>query len=425
MLSSNVFLLVVQATLYFTVMMSLLRARKAIGIGVFMCALGVMHFLETYLASVFYIQLPFGIISPGSTVMFSGKLLMILLLYIREDAAVVRQPIYGLLIGNFLIVGLVMILRNHDTVSVVPGHVPDIGFVDEMGWLMVWGTILLFLDSVGIIVLYERIGQLFGRHLGWRFLFCGAVMLTFDQAGFYLALRVISGAPFEVFVGGWGAKMFATVIYTGFFIAYLKFFDDEKGWRTNRSFRDVFQVLTFRERYQDLLETTSLDHLTGAFHRRRYDAFGPDILKGCLEAGEPLSMLIFDIDHFKGINDRLGHQTGDEVLKAVGKLLKENVRQDDSLYRVGGEEFVMLACSLTPAAAMRLAERIRRQIEIFSEETLPERVTVSIGVATAPDDARQLDELFSIADQRLYQAKRQGRNQVSGPLPASEPNSSN
>ncbi|MBD8892982.1 GGDEF domain-containing protein [Roseibium litorale] len=417
MLSSNVFLLVVQATLYFTVMMTLLRARKSLGIGVFMCALGVMHFLETYLASVFYIQLPFGIISPGSTVMFSGKLLMILLLYIREDAAVVRQPIYGLLIGNFLIVGLVMILRNHNTVSVVPGHVPDIGFVDEMGWLMVWGTILLFLDSVGIIVLYERMGNLFGRHLGWRFLFCGAVMLSFDQAGFYLALRYISQAPIEVFLGGWMAKMFATVVYTGFFITYLKFFDDEKRWLTHRPFRDVFQVLTFRERYQDLLETTSLDHLTGAFLRRRYDAHAPEILKECLEAGKPLSMLIFDIDHFKGVNDRLGHQVGDQVLKAVGKLLKENVRQQDSLYRVGGEEFVMLACHLSADKAVGLAERIRKQIEQVSDVTLPEKVTVSIGVACAPDDGARLDDLFRVADQRLYEAKHRGRNRVSGPSP--------
>lgn len=415
MLSSNVFLLVVQASLYFTVMMTLLRARKVVGIGVFMCALGVMHFLETYLASVFYIELPFGIISPGSTVMFSGKLLMILLLYIREDAAVVRQPIYGLLIGNFLIVGLVMILRNHHTVSVVPGHVPDIAFVDEMGWLMVWGTILLFLDALGIIVLYERIGDLFGRHLGWRFLFCGAVMLTFDQAGFYFALRYFSEAPFEVFIGGWVAKMFATVIYTGFFITYLKFFDDEDRWLTQRPFRDVFQVLTFRERYQDLLAVTNLDHLTGAFHRRRYDAHAPEILEACLDAGEPLSMLVFDIDHFKGVNDRLGHQAGDEVLKAVGKLLKENVRKQDSLYRVGGEEFVMLACNLSPAEAMSLAERMRKQVEQSTDLTLPERVTVSVGVSCAPSDGQQLDHLFRIADQRLYQAKRSGRNRVEGP----------
>ena len=81
------------------------RLRGRIGVGVFMCALGVMHFLETYLASVFYVALPFGIVSPGSAILFSGKLMMLLLLYMKEDAATVRQPIYGLLIGNALCSG--------------------------------------------------------------------------------------------------------------------------------------------------------------------------------------------------------------------------------------------------------------------------------------------------------------------------------
>jgi len=415
MVVTNTFLLIAQAAVYFTVMMSLLQARHSIGIGVFMCALGVMHFLETYLASVFYIELPFGIISPGSTILFSGKLLMILLLYIREDALVVRQPIYGLLIGNFLIVALVMILRSHDTVSVIPDRVPDIRFVDEMGWLMVWGTILLFIDAIAIIVLYERIGDAFGRHLGWRFLVCGAVVLTFDQAGFYLALRYVSGAPLSVFFGGWAAKMVATLLYTGFFVAYLRFFDEKAKWLTHRSFRDVFHVLTYRERYYDLLETSGRDHLTGVHHRRSYDLNGPKILQESLAAGRSITMLVIDIDHFKLVNDRLGHQAGDEVLKAIAGLLNENLRAEDHLYRFGGEEFVLLCDRLAPEAAMGMAERICKLIEKFSIIYLPEKVTVSVGVASAPEDGDNLEALFQTADQRLYRAKHMGRNRVCGP----------
>ena len=82
-------------------------------IGMILLVLGVMHFLETYLASVFYVALPFGMVSPGSAVLFSGKLVMLLLLYMKEDAATVRQPIYGLLLGNALMVGLVLLLRLH------------------------------------------------------------------------------------------------------------------------------------------------------------------------------------------------------------------------------------------------------------------------------------------------------------------------
>jgi hypothetical protein len=84
----NLLLLGADALLYFVVLASLLRARTRIGLGAFFCALGVMHFLETYLASILYVSLPFGIVtSPGSTVLFTGKLMMLLLLYIREDAA--------------------------------------------------------------------------------------------------------------------------------------------------------------------------------------------------------------------------------------------------------------------------------------------------------------------------------------------------
>ena len=153
----NLILLVVEAIFYFAFMVWLLHLRHRIGIGVFIAALGVMHFLETYLAAVFYVELPFGVISPGSSVLFSGKLVMILLLYVKEDAAIVRAPIYGLLAGNFLTVGLSLIQRSHETIGVVPGRVADLAFIDEMGWLMLWGTRLLSLDALAIILLYDRL----------------------------------------------------------------------------------------------------------------------------------------------------------------------------------------------------------------------------------------------------------------------------
>lgn len=414
MVLTNTALLIVQAVFYFTVMISLLQMRKQVGIGVFMCALGVMHFLETYLASVFYIALPFGIVSPGSTVLFSGKLLMILLLYIREDALIVRQPIYGLLIGNFLIVGLVMILRNHETIIVSEGRVPDITFVDEIGWLMVWGTILLFIDSIAIIVLYERLGKWIKNRLALKFLICGALVLSFDQAGFYLALHYVSGAPIAVFFGGWAAKMGAVLVYVALFWLYLKFFSDEQNWLTERPFEDVFNVLTYREKYQKLLEVSRIDHLTGVFHRKAYEESAPGVLSASLSNGRELSMLVIDIDHFKRVNDEHGHQVGDKVLRAVSRLLQDNLRSDDHLYRFGGEEFVLLCDRLPASAALSMAERLRLSIErdVAAAEGVP--VTVSIGMSTAPADGQTLEELFSAADNRLYDAKKLGRNQVVG-----------
>jgi hypothetical protein len=85
----NVFLLLAEAALYFAAMATLFRLRRQFGLGVFVCALGSLHFLETYLAAIFYMQAPFGTaLSPGSIILFSGKLVMLLLLYIREDAEI-------------------------------------------------------------------------------------------------------------------------------------------------------------------------------------------------------------------------------------------------------------------------------------------------------------------------------------------------
>ena len=182
---TNTALLLAEATLYFVAMTALFRLRNRVGIGVFFAALGTMHFLETYLAAVLYVPILGGfVVSPGSIVLFSGKLVMLLLVYIREDAAVVRQPIYGLFLGNLLIVAAVLLLRLHAPVP-VPGQIPDLTFLDQTGWLMVWGTTLLFVDSILIILLYERTAAWLGNRVIPRILISAAAVLTFDQIGFY------------------------------------------------------------------------------------------------------------------------------------------------------------------------------------------------------------------------------------------------
>ena len=161
--TGNALLMAAEAIVYFAVLAGLFRARHRLGIGAFFCALGVMHFLETYLASVLYVPLPFGIVaSPGSTVLFTGKLMLLLLVYIREDAVVVRQPIYGLLIGNVLLLALAALMRIHGAGAFAAAHQSDFGFLDQMGALMVWGTLILFADCIMMILLYERLCPLRG-----------------------------------------------------------------------------------------------------------------------------------------------------------------------------------------------------------------------------------------------------------------------
>ncbi|MCC6949321.1 MAG: GGDEF domain-containing protein [Bradyrhizobiaceae bacterium] len=412
---SSLILLLAEAALYFGVMATLFRLRRQFGLGVFVCALGSLHFLETYLAAIFYIQAPFGTaLSPGSIVLFSGKLVMLLLLYIREDAEAVRQPIYGLLFGNFLIVALVMVMRQHNMVTPVPGQFPDFPFLDQMGGLMIWGTVLLFVDSILLILLYERSAAWLGRNVTARIWLSASAVLTLDQVGFYLALYTFVGSPIEVFYGGWIGKMVAAAIFALFTGAYLRWFESEGGKLELRPrLADVFDALTYRERYQALLEQTGRDGLTGLYDRGRLERQGPLRVADALAAGRSLSLILVDIDGFKDINDRHGHAAGDQILRLVGTKLSDTMRSTDSIYRYGGDEFVVLSEGLAHDAALAAAERVRRAVETLSaEERIP--VTISIGIATCPGEATSLSELFASADARLYAAKSAGRNRVVG-----------
>ncbi len=125
-------------------------------------------------------------------------------------------------------------------------------------------------------------------------------------------------------------------------------------------------------------------------------------------------MLFIDIDHFKDINDSLGHAVGDSVLQRVGRALRDRLRRGDLLARYGGEEFVALLPDTDLDAATRVAEVLRRRIETIDYSSLTGAlpVRVSIGVAQFSEELMSAGSLVSAADAAMYEAKRQGRNRV-------------
>lgn len=412
---ANTFLLVAEALLYFFVLAALFRLRHRFGFGVFVCALGAMHFLETYLAAILYLDFPGGIVfSPGSTILFAGKLSMLLLVYIREDAAAVRQPIYGLLIGNFLMVALVFIMRQHQILMPLAAEAaPDFALMNQMGGMMIWGTILLFIDAIAIILLYERSAHWFGNRTLLRIWASTAIVLTFDHFGFFIVLRLVVDAPVSVLVGGWLGKMAAAVIYGLLTAAYLRWFETRSGPSPTQRLSDVFDMLTYRQRYESLLEKSGRDALTGLLDRGRLDAEGAGWLRAALSGGRPASVLLLDVDHFKSINDGHGHAAGDEVLRRLAARLSATMRGSDRIYRYGGEEFVVLCDGLPHGAALLAADRLRRDVAA-ADLGLGLGATVSIGVATAPTDTSDFTSLCAAADGCLYLAKSRGRNRVVG-----------
>jgi diguanylate cyclase (GGDEF)-like protein len=410
----NLLLFAIAAVGYFTLMVTLLHFRQRLGLGMFLTALGVMHFMETYLAAVFYVALPFGIASPGSSVFFTGKLMMILMLYRQEDAATVRQPIYGLFVGNILTVAVAWLMQLHTPIELPRGDSANFDFLKEMGWLMVWGTTLLYLDSIGIILLYERLGRFLKHWIIVRFMICGFVILTFDQIGFFGALHYFLEIPASAFWDGWKAKMFAVCIYALLFAVYEVWIRREGIPASVRPISDVFSDLTFRERYNDLLDRTGRDVLTGVYDRARMEMEAPVMVREALRQGHSATVIILDADHFKEVNDRFGHLQGDEVLKAITLRLGSILRSADRVFRFGGEEFVAVCPATDHAEGMGLAERLRWTIANSVKTPDGEPVTISIGVATADTDGVSFTTVLSAADQRLYQAKKSGRNCVVG-----------
>ena len=404
--------LLAQAAVYFVSMALIFANRRTVGLGLFFCVLGTMHFLETYLAAVFFIELPFGLISPGSTVLFTGKLAFLLLLYIKEDADIMRQPIYGLLIGNMLILGLALILRLYSNPADLPGYNPDLRFVDQIGLLMVWGTVLLFVDIIAMVLIYERLGRSVVDTIPGRIFVSLAIVLTFDQMFFYLGLQFLSGVPESAFYGGWIAKIAAAAFFTLMLTLYLRFIETSPLPARSQGPSDVFDRLTYRHRYERLAEQVGKDALTGLQDRGRFDSAGPRMLENSSQTERSLSLLMIDIDHFKSINDRYGHLEGDRVIQKVAATISGITRAGDEFFRYGGEEFALL-CSDTPPGAVALAERIRTAVAGSVAHPDPARaVTVSIGVATFPRDAKEFQDLMRRADAALYEAKSLGRNRV-------------
>lgn len=152
------------------------------------------------------------------------------------------------------------------------------------------------------------------------------------------------------------------------------------------------------------------DPLTGLLNRRGLEAYIQKI-----DSAPKLqhAVLMADLDHFKSVNDRYGHQVGDLVLQHISQILKANIRSKDQVARIGGEEFLIVLPNIQKDAAFKIAERIRLQLEDtpLQHEQQHIDLTISIGVSFFKDPA-EIEEAILAADQGLYQAKQMGRNQV-------------
>ena len=163
---------------------------------------------------------------------------------------------------------------------------------------------------------------------------------------------------------------------------------------------------------EELSKRARIDELTALPNFRSFRERIDDEIQRSNRFGYEVGILVLDLDRFKKYNDRFGHLAGNDVLQRVGQSLRSSVRTVDFPARYGGEEFAVVLPQIDAATLAQVAERIRASIEALppAPEAIP--VTVSIGAALYPADGADADALFQVADERLYQAKRAGRNRV-------------
>jgi len=164
----------------------------------------------------------------------------------------------------------------------------------------------------------------------------------------------------------------------------------------------------------ELEQLSRTDALSGLHNRRAFAEFGKMVLANAARSGRPCAIIMLDVDHFKSINDRLGHAAGDTVIRAIGAMLSGAVRAGEFAGRIGGEEFAVILPEATSELGRALAIRIlglaRALRPAHGGEEI--RFTVSAGIAASSGEASSFDALLSRADAALYEAKRSGRDRV-------------
>lgn len=183
---------------------------------------------------------------------------------------------------------------------------------------------------------------------------------------------------------------------------------------------ELFHALDSLERKNsEIMQLTITDTLTGLFNKSQLNERLKTELELAKRYNRLLSLLVMDIDNFKGYNDRFGHQEGDLLLKKIGEIIKGSTRSTDVAFRFGGDEFVVIMPETEQTIAIVIAERIRKAIKDYvffpvdgSRKSVPVNVTMSIGIASFSQTSDTVEKIISKADHAMYQAKKEARDKV-------------
>jgi diguanylate cyclase (GGDEF)-like protein len=331
----------------------------------------------------------------GGSLLFSCKLFAVLLLYVREDATEARAQLYGVLMGAIAALMISVLSGLH--VLIGHGSMEPYSDLLRQALLIVFGMAILVADAILLILVYEWLASRIKSSFVCAFIAL-AVALSFDNIVYQAIFAKNDNFGFILLISFLG-KWYAALLYAGAFALGLRFHGIDPGSKLRRDVQDVFQTLTFRQRFEALKRSADMDPLTGAFNRARLEVDAAQKLQN-----DRCTLALIDVDHFKSINDTRGHAFGDLVLQEIVRRIQNLLPFDAAIYRYGGEEFVVLG-ELEHA----MLEQIR--LSIAQTQIAERSVTVSIGAAMSAE-SNGLRAIFDLADKRLYQAKAAGRNRL-------------
>ncbi|MCB2193038.1 MAG: GGDEF domain-containing protein [Deltaproteobacteria bacterium] len=371
----------------------------------------------------------------GSTVFYTSLLLGVFVVYVFDGLRATRI-IISTVIGVSIMVPLIALVLNF---QMKLSGVPALGYVPTPSLRINTASVFAtFMDLVFLAIAWEYMNNRFQWiPMGIRAFFTLLGVMWLDVLLFATAAFAGTGEWMSIIQGTALSRLIVSCFAAPLLWAYLAW--QNRRWGTQITQRPVLAILkqfaqikeeltqaqqeierrkraerALRESEERLRTLASTDALTGLANRRRFwQAAGSEIQRS-RRYGTGLAVIMADVDKFKRVNDTFGHDVGDQVLCELASLGLANIRSFDLLARVGGEEFAFLLPESNLEAAHKTAERLRQEVEASPIRIDQHQVyvTISQGVAVLEPGMDQVEDLYKAADQALYQAKQEGRNNV-------------
>jgi len=417
--AQQLLLMVVQAVFVGALLVAAFHLRRTFGLALVYIVFGVIFQYANLLAGSLYVPLSsWLVVSPGSVVLFPAILFLVLFVYLIEDAVEARKLIYGVAIANvvFLPLGLIVAVQLQSPPVINPFHLPAGLFVVQPR-IVFSSTVVLFADTLIVCLLYEWISR-YTRSVFLRVYLSLTVTLYFDSIAF--ATLAFAGSPpyVDIMLSQLAGKTVAALVYSIVLATYLRYFNFAESMVVGegRALGEMFRVLTYRQRYEELQKIVVRDALTNVYNRGFFDEAVEKYVAMSKRSGRPICMMMIDVDYFKRVNDTYGHAEGDLVLQLIAGAIVSSLRVSDYVCRYGGEEFAVLLpqTELTQAEVLagRIVDELPAALSGGWRGAGAMTITVTVGVAECPRDAADGAELVRVADRRLYAGKGAGRNRV-------------